>query len=124
MSYANSYNYRGMQPSELYMCIAVKVMVLSTTSTTIDVTWSGAGAISLMNDFDIKISWERSSSDLCQYYDANVTIISGLMSHATIDGLEEYSNYTITVSIGNSFSDSIIAETKESGKYCCAKCGS
>ena len=108
----------------MYCYCTVEVMVLSTTPTTIDLTWSGAGAISLMNDFDIKISWERSSSDLCQYYDANVTIISSIMPHATIDGLEEYSNYTITVSIGNSISDSIIAETKESCKYCCAKCSS
>ena len=63
-------------------------MVLSTTPTTIDVTWSDAGSISLMIDFDIEISWERSSSDLCQYQDANFIIISGQLSSATINGLE------------------------------------
>ena len=88
--------------------------LLSTTPNTIDLTWSEAGSMAL-NDFDIEISWQRSSSDLCQYEDVNSTIISGLMPGATIYGLEEYSHYIITVSIGSSISNSTITMTKESG---------
>ena len=103
--------------SYVYCYCTVEVMVLSTTPTTIDVTWSEAGSISLMIDFDIEISWERSSSDLCQYQDVNSTIISGQLSSATIHGLEEYSVYNITVSIGSSINNFTITETKESGKH-------
>ena len=91
--------------------------LLSTTPNTIDLTWSEAGSMAF-NDFYIEISWQRSSSDLCQYEDANSTIISGLMSNATIYGLEEYSRYIITVSIGSTISNSTVAVTKESGKKC------
>ena len=88
--------------------------LLSTTPNTIDLTWSEAGSMA----FDIDISWQRSSSDLCQYDDANSTIISGLMPSATIYGLEEYSSYIITVSIGSSISNSTVVVTKESGMKC------
>ena len=91
--------------------------LLSTTPNTIDLTWSEAGSMAL-NDFDIKISWKRSSSDLCQYDDANSTIISVLIPNATIYGLDEYSSYSITVSIGSSISNSTVVVTKESGMKC------
>ena len=106
----------------MYDCIiisicAVEVRLLSTTPNTIDLTWSEAGSMAL-NDFDIEISWQRSSSDLCQYDDANSSIISGLMTNTTIDGLEEYSSYIITVSIGSTISNFTVAVTKESGMKC------
>ena len=91
--------------------------LISTTPNTIDLTWSEAGSMAL-NDFDIKISWQRSSSDFCQYEDANSTIISGLMPSATIYGLEEYSSYSITVNIGSTISNSTVVVTKESGMEC------
>ena len=93
---------------------SVQVTLLSTASNTIDLTWSEAGSVSLSN-FDIAISWRRRSSVLCQYEDANSTMISSSMPNATIDGLEEYSSYSITVTIGSSISNSTIAMTKESG---------
>ena len=88
--------------------------LLSTTSNAIGLTWSEAGSISL-NHFDIEIYWQRGFYDPCQYEDENSTIISGLLPNVTIYGLEEYSNYNITVTIGSSISDSTIAMTKESG---------
>ena len=90
---------------------------LSATPNTIDLTWSEAGSMTL-NDFDIEISWQRSSSDLCQYDDANSTIISGLVPSTTIYGLEEYSSYIIIVSTGSSISNSTVVVTKESGMKC------
>ena len=112
MSYADI-----LQPCIRYLCVfcTVQVKLLSTTPNTIGLTWSEAGSVSL-NDFDIEISWKSSSADLCQYEDTYSTmIISGLMPNATIDGLEEYSSYNITVTIGSSISNSTIAMTKESG---------
>ena len=100
-----------------YQSYTVQVMSLSTTPNTVDLTWSEAGSMAL-NDFDINISWQRSSSDLCQYEDANSTIISGLMSNATMYGLEEYSSYIITVTIGSRISNSTVVVTKESGMEC------
>ena len=87
---------------------------LSTTSNAISLTWSEAGSVSL-SGFEIEISWQRRFYDLCQYEDANSAIINGLMSNVTIYELEEYSNYSITVTIGSLINNSTIAVTKESG---------
>ena len=100
----------------MYWFCAVEVKLLPTTQNTIALTWSGAGSVSL-NDFDIEISWQKNSSDLCQHEDTKSTIIDidDLVSNVTIDGLEEYSNYVITVHIGSLISNSTTAMTKESG---------
>ena len=62
------------------------------------------------------IRWERNSP--CSFEDTSINAvpISAPASNITISELEEYSSYSITVSIGNSLiSDSIIAVTNESG---------
>ena len=87
------------------------VSVLSTTSNSITLTWFEADTV---GDTNTIISWKRSI--LCSLENANNNIMSinTTMSHITIAELEEYSNYNITVSIGN-ISDSVIAMTNESG---------
>ena len=103
-----------------YLCVfcTVQVKLLSTTPNAISLTWSEAGSAPL-NDLDIKICWQRSSSNFCHYEesDMNSTMISGLMLNATIHGLEEYSSYNITVTIRSSISNSTTAMTKESGMF-------
>ena len=92
---------------------AVEVSVLSTTPNSVTLTWSEADIVTHSN---MMIRWERNSP--CSFEDTNITAmpISAPASNITIGELEEYSSYSITVSIGNSqISDTIIAVTNESG---------
>ena len=62
------------------------------------------------------IRWERNNP--CSFEDTNIKTmpISAPSSNITIAELEEYSNFNIIVTTGNSMiSDSVIAVTDESG---------
>ena len=88
---------------------AVEVSVLSTTPNSITLTWSEADIVGHSNTI---IRWKR--SNLCSIDINNIMSITTTMSNITITGLEKYSSYSITVSIGN-ISDSVIVMTNESG---------
>ena len=83
--------------------------MLSTTPNSITLTWSEAD---IVEDTNTIIRWKR--SNLCSIENNNIMSITSTMSNITIAELEEYSNYNITVSIGN-ISDVAIAITNESG---------
>ena len=87
------------------------VTVLSTTPNSITLIWSEVDIVGQTNTI---IRWKR--SNLCSLENANNNIMSinTTISNMTIAKLEEYSNYNITVSIGN-INDSVIAMTNESG---------
>ena len=64
--------------------------------------------------------WERDTSGECTDVDMNSTTISGSSTSYTISGLEEDSNYTITVTAtntaGSAVSVPVTAVTGEAGE--------
>ena len=112
----------GVTHASLLMCIqflinAVVVPVLSvdsTTATSISLSWTSAGSV-----VDYEVMWQRDTSGECSDEDeGNTTITDGSTSY-DIMGLEEDSNYTVSVmainSIGNANSDTVTGMTVEAG---------
>ena len=73
------------------------VNVDSTTPTTISLTWTSAG--SQVDSYEVP--WERDTSGECTDVGEDSATISGSSTSHTISGLEEDSNYTITVTASN-----------------------
>ena len=87
-------------------------MVVFTSLTTASISWS------ILNDTveSYEVRWKRDTSGECADVDeGNATITDGSTSY-TITGLEEDSNYTITVTAGNAVSDLITANTGVAGE--------
>ena len=91
-------------------------MVSSTTATSISLSWTASsGSID-----SYEITWRKSSSEQCTDDErGNTTITDGSTSY-TITGLEEYSNYSITVTatnaLGSVVGHSISGMTGEAGE--------
>ena len=90
----------------------------STTPTNISSSWAALSG-SVVDSYEVM--WERDTSGKCSDVDVgNATITDGSTSY-TISGLEEDSNYTITVTATNAagsvISDSIIGMTREARMF-------
>ena len=104
----------------LYCTLTVPGMptavVSSTTATTISLSWSvPSGSVD-----SYEVMWERDTSGECPDEDeGSATITDGFISY-TITGLEEDSNYTITVNAtnaaGSAVSDPVTGITGEAGE--------
>ena len=92
------------------------VMVNSITPTTISLFWTAANGI--VDSYEVM--WERDTSGECPDVDEGSTTITGSSTSYTISGLQEDSNYTITVTAtnaaGSTVSDSATRTTSEAGK--------
>ena len=94
------------------------VTVNSTAATTISLSWSVPSG-SVVDSYEVV--WERDTSGECPDEDeGSATITDGSTSY-TITGLEEDSNYTITVTATNAvesaISDPVNAKTKTKGDF-------
>ena len=92
--------------------------VVSTTSTTIRLSWTSSGP-----EVDsYEIMWERDTSGECSEEHINITTINNVSTsyNFTIKGLEEDSSYIITVketnAAGSAVGDPVIATTLEAGE--------
>ena len=87
-----------------------------TTHTTISLSWTSGGPV--VNNYEVM--WERDTSGECPDVDEGSAIITDGSNSYTITGLEEDSNYTITVTAtnaaGSTVSDSVTGMTKEAGE--------
>ena len=96
--------------------VAPVVSVGFTTPTTIPLTWTSAG--SQVDSYEV--TWERDTSGECTDVDENSATISGSSTSHTISGLQEDSNYTITVTATNTAGSAVnvpvTAVTGEAGE--------
>ena len=94
------------------------VIVDSNTATTISLSW--ADTLSVVKSYEVM--WERDTSGDCPNVDANSTTLTGDSANYTIAGLEEDSNYTITVTVtaanvvGSAVSNPVTGMTVEAGE--------
>ena len=91
--------------------------ILSTTDTTLSLSWSVPSGITVDS---YEVMWQRDTTGECSNEDeGSATITDGSTSY-TITGLEEYSNYTITVTAadisGSIISDPVTGTTNEAGE--------
>ena len=88
----------------------------STTPTTISLSWTAANGT--VDSYEVM--WERDTSGECPDVDEGSATISGSSTSHTISGLEEDSNYTITVTAintaGSAVSVPVTAVTGEAGE--------
>ena len=86
----------------------------STTATNISLSWTSAGSV--VDSYEVV--WERDTSGECPDEDEGSVTITG--GSYTITGLEEDSNYTITVNAtnaaGSAASEPVTAMTGEAGE--------
>ena len=89
--------------------------VESTTATTISLSWTSAGSV--VDSYEVM--WQRDISGDCLDEDVGITTLADGSTSYTITGLEESSNYTITVIAMNAndmaTSNNVIGFTRESG---------
>ena len=92
------------------------VMVTSTSATNISLSWS----VSHGSLESYELVWERDTTGRCSEEDKDSTTITEGSTRYQIVGLEEDSNYTITVRVntpaGSAVSDPITAMTTEAGE--------
>ena len=101
-----------------FFALTVEAPVLSvqsTTATTISLSWTSAG--SMVDSYEVK--WQRNTSGDCSDQDVGSTTLTDGSTSYIITGLEESSNYTITVITVNTnemeVSNSVTGFTQESG---------
>ena len=96
--------------------VAPVVSVGSTTPTIFPLSWTSAG--SQVDNYEV--TWERDTSGECTDVDEDSATISGSSTSHTISGLQEDSNYTITVTAtntaGSAVSVPVTAVTEEAGE--------
>ena len=96
--------------------MAPVVTVISTTSTNIELTWTIPGPE--VDRYDV--SWDRDTSGVCPNTDSNSASVSGGSASYTITGVQEDSNYIITVTAtntaGSAVSVPVTAMTGEAGE--------
>ena len=89
--------------------------VQSTTATTISISWTSTG--SMVDSYEVM--WQRDTSGDCSDQDVGSTTPTDGSTTYIITGLEESSNYTITVIATNAnemeISNSVTGFTQESG---------
>ena len=91
-------------------------MVDTTTATTISLSWTSGGSEGVSYEVD----WQRVTTGDCDDDDSgNATLEGGSMTSYTVTGVQEDSNYTITVTAsngnGSERSDPITAMTQTAG---------
>ena len=88
----------------------------STTSTTISLSWTTSNGTT----GSYEVTWERDTSGECLDVDEGIATITSTSTSYTILGLQEDSNYTITVTAtntaGSAVSVPVTAVTGESGE--------
>ena len=94
---------------------SIAVDMTSVTSTTIPLTWTSAGSI--VNSYGAK--WTYYDGECFDVRGGRATI-AGDMTNYTIEGLEEYITYSITVTatndVGSAVSQVAIVRTSEAGE--------
>ena len=89
------------------------VTITSTMSNSITLTWTVPGPE--VESYDV--SWGRDTSGECTDVDEGSATISGSSSSHTISGLQEDSNYTITVTATNTAGSAVsVPVTAVTGK--------
>ena len=107
-----------IQYSSLSHTVAAPVvMVDSIAATTISLSWTSGGSEGVSYEVD----WQRVTTGECPDGDeGSATLVGGSMTSYTVTGVQEDSEYTITVtasnSIGDEESDQIIAMTLTEGE--------
>ena len=95
----------------------LSVTVSSTTATTISLSWSVPSGL-VVDSYEV--IWERDTSGECPDEDEGSAAITDGSTSYTITGLEEDSNYTITVNAtnaaGSAASDPVTGMTGEAGE--------
>ena len=86
----------------------------SVTSTTIPLTWTSAGSV--VNSYGAKWTYDGECSEVM----GGSAIFTGTMTSYTMEGLEEYSTYSITVNatndISSAVSEVVTIRTSEAGE--------
>ena len=86
----------------------------SVTSTTIPLTWTSAGSV--VNSYEVV--WIYTGG--CSGMRVGRTTVAGTMTSYTIEGLEEYITYSITVTatndVGSAVSEVATVRTREAGE--------
>ena len=86
----------------------------SVTSTTIPLTWTSAGSV--VNSYEIVWRYDGECSDVR----GGRFAVPGTMTSYTIEGLEEYITYSITVTatniVGSAVSEVATVRTREAGE--------
>ena len=81
----------------------------------ISLSWTSAG--SMVDSYEVM--WQRDTSGVCPYEDEGSTTLTDGSTTYTITGLEESSNYTITLIATNAIkianSNNVTGFTQESG---------
>ena len=95
---------------------APSITVESTvTSTTIPLSWTSAGSV--VDSYEVM--WTAGPGD-CPGVSGGSTTVDGDTTSHTIEGLEEYITYTITVTatnaVGSAVSDQVTQRTSEASK--------
>ena len=92
----------------------IAVVMTSVTPTTIPLTWTSAGAI--VNSYEVEWRYDGECSDVR----GGRFAVSGTMTSYTIEGLEEYITYSITVTatniVGSAVSEGATVRTRETGE--------
>ena len=99
----------------LFAVIAPVVTVHSTTSNSIQISWTGSCTV--VDGYEVK--WERDTTRECRDVKLVNTTITKDSTSYSITGLEEDSHYTITVTVkkaGIAINSSIMGVTAEAGK--------
>ena len=94
---------------------SIAVIVTSVTPTTIPLTWTSAGSV--VNSYEIE--WRYYDGE-CSNVRRGSATVAGMMANYTIEGLEEYITYAITVTAtndaGSRVSEVATARTSESSE--------
>ena len=87
----------------------------SVTSTTIPLTWTSAGSV--VNSYEVE--WRYYFGE-CSGVRGDRATVAGGMTNYTIEGLEEYITYSITVTatndVGSTVSEVATVRTSEAGE--------
>ena len=93
---------------------SITVVMTSVTSTTILLSWTSDGSI--VNSYEVEWSYDGGCSDVR----GGSATVTGSMTGYTIEGLEEYITYSITVTAtnngGNAVSEVATVKTSEAGE--------
>ena len=88
----------------------------SVTPNTIPLTWTIASAGSVVNYYGVKWTYDGECSEVM----GGSAIVTGTMTSYTIEGLEEYITYSITVNATNDISSAVsevaTVRTREAGE--------
>ena len=100
---------------------SITVNTSSINSTAIPLTWTSAGSV--VNSYDVM--WTPGGGECSGVSGGSDSVDGDTVSH-TIEGLEEYTTYTITVTatndVGSAISDQATGRTSEDSKWIFSSC--